>query len=83
MSQFNIAFDGESLITPQSIITELSSSKTDRHDEQLATAKAELALVLAIAMQQIEEARDPAQTVKRLIGALHETRNKFEPSVRR
>jgi SAM-dependent methyltransferase len=81
VSQSNIAFDGESLITPQAIITELSSSKTDRHDEQLATAKAELALVLAIALQQIEEARDPAQTVKRLIGALHQTRNKFEPSV--
>lgn len=81
MSQIKIAFDGESLITPQAIISELSSTKTDLHDDQLATAKAELALVLRIALQQVEEGRDPAQTVKRLIGALHETRNKFEPSV--
>ncbi|OBZ95761.1 methyltransferase [Pararhizobium polonicum] len=81
MTQFKIAFDGESLITPTAITTELSSSKTDSHDEQLATGKAELVLVLAIAQQQIEEGRDPAQIIHRLIGALHETRRKFDPNV--
>jgi len=81
VSQFKIAFDGESLITPQAIITELSSSKTDLHDDQLATAKAELALVLRIALLQIEENREPAQIIHRLIGALHEMRRKVDPSV--
>ncbi|WP_275790124.1 class I SAM-dependent methyltransferase [Pararhizobium gei] len=81
MSQIQIAFDGQSLITPTAITTELSSARTDQHDEQLAIAKAELAIVLRTAMLQIEEGREPAMIVKRLIGALHDTRNKFEPSV--
>lgn len=81
MSQLQIALDGQSLITPQSISDELSSSRTHRHDEQLPTAKAELALVMRIATQRIEEGRDPAETVKWLIAALRDIRRKFEPTV--
>jgi len=81
VTQLQIVLDGESLITPQAITNELSSSKTGLHDEQLATGRAEVALILRIALQRIEEGRDPAQTVKQLIGALHDTRNKVEPSV--
>lgn len=81
MSQSPIALDGQSLITPQAITTELSSSRTHRHDEQLLAAKSEFAIVARIAMQRVEEARNPAETVKWLIGALHDLRRKFEPSV--
>ncbi|MDQ0319762.1 SAM-dependent methyltransferase [Pararhizobium capsulatum DSM 1112] len=81
MSQLQIALDGHSLITPQAITSELSSSKTNRHEELLPTAKAELALVMRIATQRIDEGRDPAQAVKWLIGALHDVRRKYEPSI--
>lgn len=81
MTQFRIVFDGESLITPESINTELSFTRTDHHDEQLETGKAELALVLMIARQQIDQGRDPASIIHQLIGALHEMRRKFDPSV--
>ncbi|KQV43404.1 MULTISPECIES: class I SAM-dependent methyltransferase [unclassified Rhizobium] len=81
MSQLQIALDGQSLITPQAITTELSSSKTHLHDEQLPVAKGELAIVMRIATQRIEEGGNPAEAVKWLIGALHDLRRKFEPSI--
>jgi SAM-dependent methyltransferase len=81
VTQFQIVFDGESLITPQAITSELSPTKTDRHDRQLETGKAELALVLTIARQQIEQGRDPAAIIHQIIGALHDMRRKFDPSV--
>jgi hypothetical protein len=81
VTQIQIALDGESLITPTAITTELSTAKTDRYDEQLATAEAEVALALMIAQQQIEQRRAPATIIHQLIGALHEVRRKFEPSV--
>ena len=81
MTQFKIAFDGESLITPTAITNELYSSKTDLHYEQLATARVEVALVLKIAQQQIQEDQNPAQIIHRLIGSLHEARRKYHPNV--
>lgn len=81
MTQPQIALDGQSLITPQAIHTALSPSKTPRHEEQLPVAKGELAIVMRIATQRIEEADDPAATVKWLISALGDIRRKFEPSV--
>lgn len=64
MTQIKIAFDGESLITPAAINTELSSSITDMHYEQLATGRVEIALALKIAQQQIQEDQNPAHLVK-------------------
>ena len=81
MTQIQIALDGESLITPTAITTELSTAKTDLHDEHLATGEAEVALALMIAQQQIEQRRAPSIIIHQLIGALHEVRRKFEPSV--
>ncbi|MCA1368339.1 class I SAM-dependent methyltransferase [Bradyrhizobium sp. BRP14] len=81
MTQNQIVFDGESLITPIAISTELSSPKTDRHDDQLATGRAELALALMIAQQQVEHGREPAAIIHHLIGTLHEMRRRFDPSV--
>ncbi|WP_455274821.1 class I SAM-dependent methyltransferase [Rhizobium herbae] len=81
MTQFKTAFDGESLITPAAIKSELSSSQGDLHYEQLATGRAELAIVLKIAQQQIQEDRNPAQIIHRLIGSLHDARRKYHPNV--
>ena len=81
MTQFKIALDGESLITPAAITTELSSSKTDLHYEQLATGRVEVALALKIAQQQILEDQNPALIIHRLIGALHETRRRYHHNV--
>ena len=81
MSQLQIVFDGESLITPQSIATEFTSSRSEFYDEQFATGKAELALILQIAQQQFAQELDPKKIIHRLAGALHETRAKFHPSV--
>ncbi|OHV75572.1 class I SAM-dependent methyltransferase [Ensifer sp. LCM 4579] len=81
MTQIQILFDGESLITPESITTELSPAKTAQHEKQLETGKAELALVLSITRQQVEQGRDPAAILHQLIGALHDMRGKFDSSV--
>ena len=81
MTQNQIVFDGESLITPLAISTELSSSRTDRHDEQLATAEAEVALALMIAQQRVEQGGEPAAIIHQLIRALHELRRRVDPSV--
>lgn len=82
MAELNFALDGESLITPQSVSKELSSSSsTNRAAEQLPTAKAELALIMRFAMQRIDDKGDPAKTVKWLIKALHDIRHKFGPIV--
>ncbi len=81
MTQIKIAFDGESLITPAAINTELSSSITDMHYEQLATGRVEIALALKIAQQQIQEDQNPALIIHRLIGSLHEMRRKYHHNV--
>lgn len=81
MSQLQIVLDGQSLITPQSMTNELAAFKTARFETNLLTAKAELALVMQIATQRIEEGRDPGETVKWLIAALRGVRRKYEPSV--
>lgn len=81
MSQLKVVFDGESLITPEAMAAEFGSSKGALYSEQLATGKAEMALILQIARQQFEYGRDPAEIIHRLAGTLHETRNKFHPSV--
>lgn len=81
MAQFKIVLDGESLITPKSIKSELSSSPADSHDRQLAAAEAEAALVLQLTHQQIQDSQEPGEIIHRLIVALHGMRQKLEPSV--
>lgn len=81
MAQFKIVLDGESLVTPKSITTELSSLKSDLHDEQLAQAEAEAALVLQLTRQRIDEGHDPGKIIHRLIVALHKMREHLPPSV--
>lgn len=81
MTRFKIVFDGESLITPSAIATEFASPQVEVHDEQLATGRAELALILTIAQQQFAQGREPAEIIDRLAGSLHGTRSKFHPNV--
>jgi SAM-dependent methyltransferase len=81
VSQFQIVLDGESLITPAAIATEFNSQRIEFYEEQLATGKAEIALILNIAQQQFGQRRDPAEIIHRIAGSLHEARNKYQPSV--
>ncbi|WP_085025656.1 class I SAM-dependent methyltransferase [Ensifer aridi] len=81
MSQIQIVFDGESLITPTAIASEFASSKIEHHEEQFSTGRAEIALILNITQQQFAHGANPAEIIHRLAGSLHETRNKYHPSV--
>ncbi|MBA3447125.1 MAG: class I SAM-dependent methyltransferase [Pseudaminobacter sp.] len=79
MSQ--LVFDGESLITPEAIATELVSTKGAPYGDSFATAKARLALLLSIAKQQFGQARAPADIIHRLNVELHDMRRRLDPSV--
>ncbi|MDX3924309.1 MAG: class I SAM-dependent methyltransferase [Shinella sp.] len=60
---------------------ELTSSKVSLPSEQLAVAKAELALILQMAQQQFDYGAEPARIIHRLAGDLHETRAKYHPNI--
>ncbi|MDQ0454095.1 class I SAM-dependent methyltransferase [Rhizobium paknamense] len=82
MRNVEIALDGESLITPESIAAEVASPANSQLDEaELALARTELALVLAISLQQFEQQVDPAQIIARTAMALHDIRIKTSPLV--
>jgi len=81
VTQAQIVFDGESLITLKAIKSELASARADPHYDQVATGKAELAIVLRIAQQQIQEDIEPAKIIHRLIGSLNEMRAKYHHNV--
>ena len=65
------AFDGESLITPDSIAAEISRRWTETEDTAYATARTELALLLHIAFQSFELKRDAGPIVRGLARDLH------------
>jgi SAM-dependent methyltransferase len=81
VSQIQIVFDGESLITPTAIASEFASSKIEHHEEQFSIGRAEIALILNIAQQQFAHGANPTEIIHRLAGSLHETRNKYHSSV--
>nr|WP_274425885.1 class I SAM-dependent methyltransferase [Chelativorans sp. YIM 93263] len=56
-------------------------SHAHRHDQDFETGKAELALILGIALQQFDNGRDPAAIVHRANVALHNLRDKSHPAV--
>jgi hypothetical protein len=80
VNQVPAAFDGESLITPELIATEVVSSKTASHDEQLAAALPRLALVLQIAQQRFEGGGDPAKIMDHLFSEMHKLRAALDPA---
>ncbi|QRY67452.1 class I SAM-dependent methyltransferase [Ensifer sp. PDNC004] len=81
MRQFQTVFDGQSLITPKAMADEFVSPRGERHDEQLSTAKAELALILRVAQEQFIQGTDASKIIDRLAASLHQTRAKYHPSV--
>lgn len=81
MIKVPVAFDGQSLITPESIAIRAASLKAVSHDEQFATALPRLALVLQIAQQRFKSGGDPARTTDHLFGEMHKLRASLDPAV--
>jgi SAM-dependent methyltransferase len=81
VSDVKIAFDGQSLITPDSIAATVFSTSVDATDKDLALARAEMALHLRVAEQQFEQKTAVGQIMLRLLTGLHEIRNRFSPKV--
>lgn len=81
MSDLDIAFDGQSLITPDSIAAKVFSTDAAISDKELAEARAELALHLRVAEQQFEQETAVGQIMLRLLTGLHGIRNRYSPKV--
>jgi SAM-dependent methyltransferase len=71
-------FDGKSLITTEMINSRLKRT-TLQHGEAFETAKAELALLLQVTSQQIEQEREPAEVIGRLMSHLNRMRSTLPP----
>ncbi|MBC2773525.1 class I SAM-dependent methyltransferase [Rhizobium sp. AQ_MP] len=81
MSRLDIAIDGESLITPDSIASEVFSSTDPIRDGELEEARAAMALHLRVAEQQFQQDGDVGQTMLRLFTAMNAVRNRYSPKV--
>lgn len=81
MSELQPVLDGESLITPAAVAADIASLHPSHDGDQLATATAELGLVLHTAGQWFESGRDPVQTMRWTVEALHKLRRKSAPAV--
>lgn len=79
MSQF--VFDGESLITPEAIASEPQPLAPDYFAEAFEVGRAEIALVLQLALQAFVEGKRPGAAIRRLARDLHATRSKVPPAV--
>ncbi|TIM69160.1 MAG: class I SAM-dependent methyltransferase [Mesorhizobium sp.] len=73
--------DGKSLITAEMIAASLPRRKLEPHSEAFETARVELALILHITHQQIEQQKDPAEIIRRLMSHLEAMRSKVHPDV--
>lgn len=73
--------DGKSLITAEMIAASLPRRKLEPHSEAFETARVELALILHTTHQQIEQRKDPAEIIRRLMSYLDATRSKVHPDV--
>ena len=81
MSEVKVAFDGQSLITPDSIAATVFSTSVDVTDKEVSLARAEMALHLRIAEQQFVQKTPVGQIMLRLLTGLHEVRNRVAPKV--
>ncbi|MBP1850695.1 class I SAM-dependent methyltransferase [Rhizobium halophytocola] len=81
MREVDIAFDGESLITPDSIASQVYSSASPIKDGELDAAQTELALHLRVAQQQFLQDVPAGQVMARLLTGLHGLRKRFSPKV--
>jgi SAM-dependent methyltransferase len=73
--------DGKSLITAEMIAASQPRKKLEPASEAFETARAELALVLHAAHQQIEQRKDPAEIIRLLMSHLDATRSKVHADV--
>ncbi|PAQ00080.1 class I SAM-dependent methyltransferase [Mesorhizobium mediterraneum] len=73
--------DGKSLITAEMIAASLPRRKLGLHSEAFETARVELALILHATHQQVEQRKDPAEIIRRLMSYLDATRSKVHPDV--
>ncbi|AEH86934.1 class I SAM-dependent methyltransferase [Mesorhizobium opportunistum] len=74
-------FDGKSLITAEMIAGSLRRGRPEQHGEASETARVELALVLHTAHQQIEQGKNPAEIIRRLMSLLEAMRSRLHPDV--
>jgi SAM-dependent methyltransferase len=74
-------FDGQSLITAEMLAGGLRRGSVERHGAVFETARAELALVLLTTHQQIEQAKDPAEIIRRLMSHLEGMHARLHPDV--
>lgn len=81
MSQVQISFDGESLITPELIAAEGGALEGAAQKEMFATARVQLALALNIAQQRLEAGEAPAKVVAYVFKTLHDMRRQLDPAV--
>ncbi len=81
MSEQEMAFDGQSLITPDSIAATVFGTPANFSDNELTEARAELALHLRVAEQQFEQETPVGQIMLRLLTGLHGIRNRYSPKV--
>lgn len=81
MSELDMAIDGESLITPDSIASEVFSSADPIRDGELEEARAEIALHLRVAEQQFQQDGAVGQIMLRLFNAMNAVRNRYSPKV--
>lgn len=77
----NTVLDGKSLITPQAISAHFLASDSPTKSQNGEQARAELALVLQIALQQFESEVDPAKIIHRAAGALHGIRKLYAAEI--
>ncbi|HEX2146068.1 MAG TPA: class I SAM-dependent methyltransferase [Pseudorhizobium sp.] len=77
MNRREIVFDGQSLITPETVKREVFTSQEFTNEQELAEAEAQVALILQVADQQIASGQEPAVIIDRLIKSLHATRARY------
>lgn len=74
-------FDGKSLITAELIAGSVRRGKLEPHREAFENARVELALILHTTHQQVEQRKDPAETIRRLMSHLNAMRSRLHPDV--
>ncbi|MEO4001804.1 class I SAM-dependent methyltransferase [Mesorhizobium sp. CAU 1732] len=74
-------FDGESLITSQAVAADIAARYPSDQQERPTDAMAELALVLHTARLRFEQGKDPVQTMRWTVDALHKLRRRVAPAI--
>lgn len=74
-------FDGESLITPETISSEIFAVRSGDFEESFLLAKADVSLILNLAHQQFINGRAPQDIIHEVAGQLHVLREKYHSGV--